>query len=129
MWNKNVTLMSATVASSLSHSGNNHSFFHFLSSGASQVVIVVKSLPASAGRHKRCEFNTWVRKIPGGGNGNPPQYSCLENPIDTGSHRIRHDGRDLACTQSCFSKEKDKSFIVILLHWYIKGITLNSNIL
>ena len=25
-----------------------------------------------------------VRKIPGGGNGNPLQYSCLENPIDRG---------------------------------------------
>ena len=23
-------------------------------------------------------FNTWIRKIPGGGSGNPPQYSCLE---------------------------------------------------
>ena len=68
-------------------------------------------------------------RSPGGGHGNPFQYSCLKNPIETGSHRIRHDGRDLACTHSCFSKEKDKSFIVILLHWYIKGITLNSNVL
>ena len=24
-------------------------------------------------------------KSPGGGNGNPLQYSCLENPIDTGA--------------------------------------------
>ena len=22
---------------------------------------------------------------PGGGNGNPPQYSCLENPVDRGA--------------------------------------------
>jgi len=34
-------------------------------------------------------------RSPGGRHGNPPQYSCLENPIDTGSHRIRHDGRDM----------------------------------
>ena len=27
-------------------------------------------------------FDSWVRKIPGEGNGNPPQYSCLENPMD-----------------------------------------------
>ena len=29
-------------------------------------------------------FNPWVGKIPGVGNGNPLQYSCLENPIDRG---------------------------------------------
>ena len=33
-------------------------------------------------RHKRHEFNPWVRKIPGGGHGNSLQYSCLENPRD-----------------------------------------------
>ena len=26
----------------------------------------------------------WGRS-PGGGNGNPPQYSCLENPMDGGA--------------------------------------------
>ena len=34
-----------------------------------------------------------VRKTPGGGHGNPLQYSCLENPIDRGAwhatvHRV-----------------------------------------
>ena len=32
--------------------------------GASQVALVVKNLPASAGRHKRYELNSWVGKIP-----------------------------------------------------------------
>ena len=32
--------------------------------GASQVVLVVKNLPANAGRHKRCGFDPQVRKIP-----------------------------------------------------------------
>ena len=36
---------------------------------------MVKNPPA-----KRHRFNPWVRKIPGGGNGNPLQYSCLKNP-------------------------------------------------
>ena len=31
------------------------------------------------------EFNPWVGKIPGEENGNPLQYSCLENPIDRGA--------------------------------------------
>ena len=36
-------------------------------------------------------------RYPGGGNDNPLQYSCLENPMDrgawkfSGSQRIRHD--------------------------------------
>ena len=29
-------------------------------------------------------FDPWVGKIPGEGNGNPFQYSCLENPMDGG---------------------------------------------
>ena len=29
---------------------------------------------------KRCGFNPWIGKIPGEGNGNPLQCSCLENP-------------------------------------------------
>ena len=29
--------------------------------------------------------NLWVRKSPGEGNGNPLQYSCLENPMDRGA--------------------------------------------
>ena len=27
-------------------------------------------------------------RSPGGGHGNPLQYSCLENPMDRGSHRL-----------------------------------------
>jgi len=33
-------------------------------------------------RHKRCGLDPWVRKIPGGENGNPLQYSCLKNSTD-----------------------------------------------
>ena len=42
-------------------------------------------------RLKRHGFNPWVGKIPGlgkslgGGHGNPPQYSCLENPMNRGA--------------------------------------------
>ena len=30
-------------------------------------------------------FNPWVERSPGEGNGNPFQYSCLENPTDRGT--------------------------------------------
>ena len=33
-------------------------------------------------RLKRCGFDAWVGKIPGGGHKNPLQYSCLENSMD-----------------------------------------------
>ena len=33
---------------------------------------------------RRCKFNSWVRKIPGVGNGHPLQYSCMENPMNRG---------------------------------------------
>jgi len=36
-------------------------------------------------RHRRHGFNPWVGKTPGRRNGNPLQYSCLENPTDRGA--------------------------------------------
>ena len=54
--------------------------------GASQVVLVVKTLPANR-RRKSLEFNPWVRKIPRWKAGNPLHHSCLENPVDRGTWR------------------------------------------
>ena len=34
---------------------------------------------------QRLGIDPWVGKIPGGGQGNPLQYSCLENPVDRGT--------------------------------------------
>ena len=42
---------------------------------------VIKNPPASAGDPGL--IPGW-RRPPGGGNGNPFQYSCLENPMDKG---------------------------------------------
>ena len=33
-----------------------------------------------AGRCKGSELDPWLGRSPGGGHGNPLQYSCLENP-------------------------------------------------
>ena len=46
----------------------------------------VKNLPAMQ-RHRRCRFDPWGRKIPGEGNSNSCQYSCLENSTDRGDWR------------------------------------------
>ena len=48
--------------------------------GASQVAIVVKNLPAKAGDIRDLDLITRLGRSPGGGHGNPLQYSCLENP-------------------------------------------------
>ena len=57
---------------------------------------MVKNLPASAGDLGSIPG---PGRSPGGGNGNPVQYSCLENPMDRGAwqamsmdlQRVRHD--------------------------------------
>ena len=46
---------------------------------ASQVALVVKYPPANAGDVGSIPKSG---RSPGEGNGNPLQYSCLENPID-----------------------------------------------
>ena len=48
----------------------------------SQVVLVVKNPPASAGD---MGLIPGLGRSPKGGNGNPLQYSCLENPMDRGA--------------------------------------------
>ena len=51
-------------------------YFSVLSCEDLPGALVVKSLPASAGG---------AGLIPGGGNGDPLQYSCMENPMDWGA--------------------------------------------
>ena len=48
---------------------------------ASQLTQTVKNLPALQQRQVRSEW----RRFPGEENGNPLQYSCLENPMDRGA--------------------------------------------
>ena len=76
---------------------------------ASQVALVVKNPPANAGDLRNAGSISGLGRFPGGGHGNPLQYSCLENPMDSilawripwteepgglqslGSHRVGHD--------------------------------------
>ena len=51
---------------------------------ASQVVLVVKNLPANAGDTRDVGSILGLGRSPGGGHGNPLQYSCLENPMGRG---------------------------------------------
>ena len=49
---------------------------------ASQVALLVKNPPASAGDLRDMGSIPGWGRSPGGGHGNPLQYFCLENPIE-----------------------------------------------
>ena len=65
------------------------------------VALVVKNPPASAGDVKDVGLISGSGRSPGGGNGNPFQYSCLENPMDRGAWQsVGHNRINLAHTHS-----------------------------
>ena len=49
------------------------------------MALVVKNLPADAGDIRDADSIPELGRTPGGGHGNPLQYSCLEDSMDTGS--------------------------------------------
>ena len=59
---------------------------------ASQVMLVVKNLPASAGAAGDVGLIPGLGTSPGGSHGNPLQYSCLENSMDRGAWWITVHG-------------------------------------
>ena len=74
-------------------------------------------------RHRRCGLDPWVRKIPGEGNGNPLQYSCLEDPM----HRAA-DGQQfmgflrVGCNQATeYQRVAVKLLMCRLQHLYTKA--------
>ena len=74
---------------------------------ASQVVLVVKNCSAHAGDIRDMDLIPGLGRSPGGGPGNPLQYSFLENSLNRGawwvtvhkSQKVRYEWTDLACTQ------------------------------
>ena len=47
------------------------------------MVLVVKNPLANAGDIRDMGSTPELRRFPGGGHGNPVQYSCLENPTES----------------------------------------------
>ena len=62
--------------------GYNLSLTHVLKCVYFQVPLVIKNLPINAGDVKVAGLIPRSEKSPGGGHGNPLQYSCLENAMD-----------------------------------------------
>ena len=56
---------------------------------------MVKNPPANAGDIRDVSSDPGLGRSPGGGKGNPLQYSCLENPVDRGAYRaVVHEVAD-----------------------------------
>ena len=72
---------------------------------ASQVAVVVQNSAYNGEELRDRVLIPGMGRSPGGGHGNPFQYSCLKNPMDTGTwqatiHRVAqswNDWCDLAC--------------------------------
>ena len=82
--NSQIPQLQATFQSWL----HRESWFHFWIEiphvWAYQVVLVVKNLSANAGDIRDVGSISGSGRSPGGGHGNPLQYSCLEHPMDRG---------------------------------------------
>ena len=63
--------------------------------GASQMALVVKNPTANARDARDTGLIPRLGLSPGGGQGNPLQYSCLRNPKFIVSQRVRYDWSDL----------------------------------
>ena len=66
---------------------------------ASQVMLVLKNLPANAGDIRDVGLIPGSGRSPGGGHGNSLQYSCLENPMDREAWRATVHGVAQSRTQ------------------------------
>ena len=97
-------------------------FFEYLPMlSASHVALVIKNLLASAGDIRDTGLIPGSGRSPGGGHGNPPQYSCLENPISRGAwqdvvHRITQSQTGLKqlsmpMLSVCYIKSQNLSFV------------------
>ena len=93
-----------TLVSLLQHPSSKASILHSFPKGS-----VVKNPPANAGNTGDAGSVPELRTSPEAGNGNPLQYSCLENAIDRessglqfmGSQRIGHDWVTASTQKTC----------------------------
>ena len=55
------------------------------------VALMVKNLPGNPRDIREAGLILGSGRSPGGGHGNPLQYSCLENPMDGGAWQVRRE--------------------------------------
>ena len=70
----------------------------------SQTALVLKNPSANAGDIRDTGLIPGWGRSPGGGHGNPLQYSCLENPMDRGAWWVTVHGVTQSRTQVCYER-------------------------
>jgi len=83
--------------------------------GASKVAPVVKNLPDYAWGVSDVSSIPGLGRFPGGGNGNPFQYSCLENRMDRGAWWATVHGA--AKSQAQLSDSAHSTYSLFFLNW------------
>ena len=103
----------------------------------SQVALVFKNPAANAGDVRDSDSIPRLGRSPGGRHGSPLQYSCLENPMDTGacglwsigSQRVGHDWSDLACRHRASSSLAPKIQSIWFHYWPFGDTCAESSLL
>ena len=77
---------------------------------------VVKYLPENAGDARDAGSIAELGRSPGVGNGNPLQYSWLENPMDRGVWWATvHEAAELGATKQASIHSAKNHFIIVLI--------------
>ena len=75
----------------------------------------MKNPPANAGDTGEEDLIPGSERSPGGGHGNPLQYSCLENPMDRGAtvHRVTKSWTQLKQLSTQLEVRRDHKIVPI----------------
>ena len=84
----NVSFQITIFSRYVPRSGVAGSYGSSVSSFWSNLVLVIKNLPAIAGDIRDTGLIPGLGRSPGRWHGNPLQYSCLENPMDRGAWQV-----------------------------------------
>ena len=84
-----------------------------------------KEFTCNAGAAGDRDLSPWSGRSPGGGHGNPLQYPCLENPVDSGAcwttvHRVTKSWTqlNLLSMHACIQKPLWELQTLLCLHFY-----------
>ena len=101
----------------------------------SQLVLAIKNLPANAGDRRDMGSIPESGRSPGGGHGNPLQYSCLKKPMDRGIWqatvhrfaknwtRLTWEGNGTPLQYSCLENPMGGGAWWAAVHWVSKSRT------